>query len=221
MRHNLSIASLIAFAIAVPASADDDPYLWLEEVESEKALAWVKEKSDADTAMLEAVPEFAQIHEKLLEIVNSRDRIPTPTIRGAVGLQLLAGRRPRARHLAPHHPRQYSRTTPVWETVLDLDALAEAEDENWVWKGAAACPRTTGCCLVSLSRGGADAAVDREFDTVARTSWRTGSSLPEAKAGVALEGRGHPVGGHRLRRGFADRLGLSPLRSRCGRAARP
>jgi len=82
MHNKLSIALLIVLAANVFAAAEEDSYLWLEEVENEKALAWAKEKSAADTAVIEAVPEYAEIHEKLIEIVNSRDRIPMPAIRG-------------------------------------------------------------------------------------------------------------------------------------------
>ena len=98
----LAVALLLVFASNAFA---EDPYLWLEEVEGEKALEWVEERSAQDTAELEAVPEFAAIHEKL-----SRSTTPRPdSLRGdqrRLGLQLLAGRRARARHLAPHHPRR-------------------------------------------------------------------------------------------------------------------
>ena len=38
MHNKLSIAFLIVLAATLGVAADDDPYLWLEEVESEKAL---------------------------------------------------------------------------------------------------------------------------------------------------------------------------------------
>ena len=79
-RYVLILALLLVAAVCV--AGDVDPYLWLEEVDGEKALAWVKEKSDKDTAELEAVPEFKPIHEKLLEIFNASDRIPDPDVRG-------------------------------------------------------------------------------------------------------------------------------------------
>ena len=74
---------------------------------------------------------------------------------------------------------------PSWETVLDLDALAETEDENWVWKGANCLPLEYRHCMITLSRGGSDAAVEREFDTVAKTFVEDGFVLPEAKAQVS------------------------------------
>ena len=78
--------ALLALCLLLPAAAalgaDEDPYLWLEEVDGEKALAWVTERSAADQAELEAVPEFAPIHEKLQEIFTSNDRIPYPSVQG-------------------------------------------------------------------------------------------------------------------------------------------
>jgi prolyl oligopeptidase len=184
MRHRLAVALLTALA-CVALAADEDPYLWLEEVEGEKALAWAKEKSAADTAVLEAVPEFTPIHEKLREVLGSRDRIPTPAIRGAWIYNFWQD----AEHVRGLWRRtflsEFVRDAPAWETVLDLDALAEAEGENWVWKGASCLPPDDRHCLVSLSRGGADAAVVREFDTTANVFVEDGFVLPEAKAQVS------------------------------------
>jgi prolyl oligopeptidase len=185
--HRLSIALLVTLFATPAVSAAEDPYLWLEEVESEKALAWAKEKSDADTTVLEAVPEYAEIHETLLEIVNSRDRIPTPEIGGDWIYNFWQD--------ADHVRGVWRRTTlpefvgesPVWRTVLDLDALAEAEGENWVWKGASCLPPEHRHCLVVLSRGGADASVYREFDTVTRTFVEDGFVVPEAKSRIAWQ----------------------------------
>jgi prolyl oligopeptidase len=182
MRHRGSAALLTALlAATLSVAAEDDPYLWLEEVESPKALAWAKERSKKDTAVLEAVPEYAGIHEKLLEIYNSPDRIPSPAIRGPWIYNFWQD---------PGHVRgiwrrtflgQYVQEKPAWETVLDLDTLAEAEGENWVWKGATCLWPDRRRCLVSLSRGGADATATREFDTTTKSFVVGGFSLPEAK----------------------------------------
>jgi prolyl oligopeptidase len=186
MRNKLSIAILISlFAAAVCVAADEDPYLWLEEVEGEKALSWAKEKSAADTTVIEAVPEFEEIHARLLEIYNSRDRIPTPGIRGAWIYNFWRD----ADHVRGIWRRtfldEYVKEAPAWETVLDLDALAEAENENWVWKGASCLAPEYRHCMLTLSRGGADAAVRREFDATAKAFVEDGFFVPEAKARVS------------------------------------
>jgi len=126
MRIKFSIALLITlFAATICIAADEDPYLWLEEVEGEKPLSWAKEKSAADTAVIEAVPEFEEIHNKLLEIYNSRDRIPTPGIRSAWIYNFWRD----AEHVRGIWRRtflsEYVKESPAWEIVLDLDALAD------------------------------------------------------------------------------------------------
>ena len=131
MRHRISTAILITlFAATLCVAADEDPYLWMEEVENEKALAWAKERSDADTAVLEAVPEFTEIHARLLEIYNSKDRIPVPEVRGAWIYNFWQD----AEHVRGLWRRtfmsEYVTESPAWELVLDLDALAEESGES-------------------------------------------------------------------------------------------
>jgi len=69
--------------------------------------------------------------------------------------------------------------------LLDLDQLAKAEDENWVWAGSACLPPDYDRCLIQLSRGGADATVVREFDVSSRTFIDGGFELAEAKTRVS------------------------------------
>ena len=183
----LGLLLLLILMVALPlvaAAKDEDPYLWLEEVEGKKALEWVKERSAKDTAELEAVPEFAPIHAKLLEIYNSRDRIPSVSIQGAWLYNFWQD----AEHVRGLWRRtfldEYVGDDPAWQTVLDLDALAAAEGENWVWKGADFLQPEARLCLITLSRGGGDSAVVREFDTVARTFVDGGFVVPEAKSRV-------------------------------------
>jgi prolyl oligopeptidase len=181
--------ALILGAIGVLADDHDDPYLWLEEIEGEEALEWVTERSAKDTAILEEVPVFPEIREKLLEIYNSSDRIPSVVIRGAWLYNFWRD----AEHVRGIWRRtfldEYVKDEPSWEIVLDLDKLAEAEGENWVWKGANCLPLEYRHCMITLSRGGSDAAVRREFDTVAKAFVEDGFVLPEAKAQVSWRDR--------------------------------
>jgi len=181
MRHRFAIAILITlFTGTVCVAADEDPYLWLEEVESEKALTWAKERSDADTAVIEKVPEFAAIHTRLLEIYNSRDRIPAPGFRGAWIYNFWQD----ADHVRGVWRRtfldEFVKDQPAWEIVLDLDALAETEGENWVWSEVNCLGPDYRLCMIGLSRGGADATVVREFDTVSKEFVDGGFTVPEA-----------------------------------------
>ncbi|OYT99233.1 MAG: S9 family peptidase [Burkholderiales bacterium PBB1] len=166
------------------SSTDEDPYRWLEEVQGERALAWVRERNAESEGVLTARPEYAPIREQLLGVLNSKERIPQITRRGDHFYNLWRD---------DTHPRglwrratlaEYRQPTPSWETVLDIDALAAAEGENWVWAGADALDTAPHRCLVLLSRGGADAAVVREFDTATKQFVEDGFTLPEAKSSV-------------------------------------
>src|SRR5204863_1429229 len=89
------------------------------------------------------------------------------------------------------HPRGlWRRTTPDgfrsdaphWDILIDLDALAAAEGEDWIWGGATTRPVTHDRAIVRLSRGGSDAAVLREFDLASKSFVADGFVLPEAKS---------------------------------------
>ena len=73
---------------------------------------------------------------------------------------------------------------PQWEVVLDIDALSEAEGEKWVYKGMNCLPKEYRYCLVSLSPGGGDASVVREFDMEELAFVEGGFELPVAKSQV-------------------------------------
>src|SRR5205823_6525626 len=80
---------------------------------------------------------------------------------------------------------EYRKDNPAWETVLDLDALAAKENENWIWHGPVWLEPSFERCLIKLSRGGSDANVVREFDPKTKTFVSDGFVLPEAKSNVA------------------------------------
>src|SRR5690606_4465348 len=73
---------------------------------------------------------------------------------------------------------------PDWETVLDIDRLAEEEGVAWSFGGASCLSPDYRLCLVRLSRGGSDAVEVREFDTEALRFVEDGFRLPEAKQSV-------------------------------------
>ncbi|MDQ2779516.1 MAG: prolyl oligopeptidase family serine peptidase [Pseudomonadota bacterium] len=162
--------------------AVDDPYLWLEDVPGERALAWARERNAATEKQLQVQPGFDTERRRILEVLDSKIQIPYVTRRGRWFYNLWRD---------AENPRglwrrttlaEYRKPEPAWETVIDVDALGKAEGENWVWAGARSLGPEYRLCLVSLSRGGADARVVREFDTVAKRFVEGGFVLPEAKS---------------------------------------
>ena len=159
-----------------------DPYLWLEEVEGERALAWVNEQNTRSLGVLQGDPRYAELHEQALALVQARDRIPSP---GFTHDGHIDNFWQDAGHVRGIWRRttidSYRTDAPEWETILDLDALSAAEGKNWVYKGSSCLPPQERLCLISLSDGGKDAVVVREFDSVSRTFVEGGFELPESK----------------------------------------
>ena len=187
MKKTLAAIAVIAVLSCRVLLADDaDPYSWLEEVEGAKALAWAKEQNKKTTSELEKVKQYKPIYERTLQIMDSRERIPTPDLRADMVYNFWQDK---------DHPRGIWRRTPVtsyraaapqWETVIDVDALVKAEGTPWAWQGADCLPPAVGTrCLVALARGGSDAAVQREFDLGTKTFVEGGFSLPEANPSVS------------------------------------
>lgn len=184
-----SLLPLTGVLVLGPAVAQQDPYLWLEEVESERALGFAREHNDRTLARLEAHPLFRTIYERNLEILNSDQRIPSPSQMGGYVYNFWRD----AGHVRGIWRRVsvegYRQPEPPWERVIDLDALAAEEGENWVWGGAACRYPEYDRCLIALSRGGADATVMREFDLTDLRFIDDGFALPEAKSDVAWRDR--------------------------------
>ena len=166
-------------------AAAQDPYLWLEEVQSERALNWARERNAQSQTVLEAVPGFADTKAKLLAVLNNKAQIPTITRRGAYVENFWRDATNKRGLWRRTTLEEYRKAEPKWETLIDLDALATAEKENWVWSSADCLAPSYTRCLVALSRGGADATVVREYDLVKRAFVPGGFALPEAKSRVS------------------------------------
>jgi prolyl oligopeptidase len=190
MTRTLSVLGLVA-ALALCAKAfgagmsTDDPYLWLEDVHGEKPLAWVNDQNARTRAEIEADPRYSHDYATALALLDASDRIPYARFDHTYAFNFWQD---------AAHPKglwrrtsiaDYKTASPTWETLLDIDKLAADEKENWVYEGADCIPDQTRC-LISLSRGGGDAHVVREFDLTTKSFVTGGFTLPEAKANTSF-----------------------------------
>ena len=168
-----------------PADDSTDPHLWLEEVLGDAALEWVRARNAQSRQVLETWPRFAQTRDMMRAILDSKDQIPGVVRRGDWFWNFWRDdRNPRGLWRRTTLD-EYRKPQPAWEVVIDLDALATSEGENWVWAGANCLAPEYRHCLVTLSRGGSDAHVVREFDLQTRAFVADGFVLPEAKSDVS------------------------------------
>ena len=175
------------------ASSEDshDPYLWLEEVTGDEALDWVRARNKAALAeFCEAEfceAEFERMRAEALEVLDTDARIPYVRRRGEYLYDFWRD---------ATNPRglwrrttldSYRTDSPQWDVLIDVDALGRADNETWVWAGAAVIEPELSRALVSLSRGGSDAVVVREFDMLTREFIADGFDLPEAKSQISWD----------------------------------
>jgi prolyl oligopeptidase len=189
--------SVSAPADAAPAADTDDPHLWLEEIEGEKALAWVRERNARYLPELESTPGFADWRARAEAILQDPRRIAYPTGAAPSGVTRdhvfnFWRDADNVRGVWRVSPRAaFDAGRPEWTTLLSIDALEAAEKRNWQWSGwtgAVCLPPAFARCLVGLSVGGKDASEIREFDTLARrfvTPEDGGFFLGEAKQTAA------------------------------------
>lgn len=206
-------------ALSSPSTAsdleEDDPYAYLEEVESSASLEFARLANEKCLSSLGDPSESSTIYDRVLESLDSDDRIPHVRMLGydaEDGEMLLYnfwkdGKNPKGLWRRTTLT-SYQTSTPEWTTVLDLDALAKSEDTSWVWKGFAPLPRAldpqsglqpgipgtgrTTRALLFLSRGGADATVVREFDLLSETfvdPQSEGFTIDEAKNRASYKSR--------------------------------
>lgn len=161
-----------------PTQLNDDDDVYLEEVHGEKALEWVRTENDRSLDRLESDPRFTQIRDSVLEAMDSPDRLPEFSIRKGFVYNFWKDAKNK-KGLVRRVPYQdFMNGSRDWDVYLDVDALAAAENENWVYKGSQAFGDRR---LMTLSRGGKDASVIREFDISTKSFVKGGFVLPEGK----------------------------------------
>ena len=176
----------LACLAAVPTTGED-PFLWLEQAHSERAMTWVKAENVKTDAVLERDPRFKTLFHDAKVILEAKDRIPEPSV--------IAGQILNFWQDADHSHGIWRQTSqadfqsaaPNWRTVIDLDALSKSETANWFWKGAICREPDEQRCMISLSDGGEDAVTLREFDLAKSAFVDGGFSLPSGKQDVAWQ----------------------------------
>ena len=192
--------AILALLFALPAAAPladatraaegtPDPFLWLEDVNGARAMDWVKQQDARSLSELQKDPHYQRFFDAALAINDAKDRVPEPAqLNGKIYNFWQDAENPRG--LWRRTPVESYRTPkPIWETVLDVDALAKSEKANWVYKGANCLEPEEKRCLISLSDGGEDAVVEREFDLSTSSFAQGGFKLPRAKISADWEDR--------------------------------
>ncbi|MFC6631859.1 prolyl oligopeptidase family serine peptidase [Microbulbifer taiwanensis] len=178
--RNLAVAALVL--VSAPAVwAEEDPYLWLEEVDGKRAIEWVKEQNAQTQSHLAGGNLYKSLYADALAALSAEDRLPEITQKGDWLYE---------NHHSKENPRglyrrisadKFDRGSEQWETVLDIDALSHTEGRKWVLKGMSCQDDAQTRCLVALSAGGGDAVELREFNARDKKFVKNGFFSPMAK----------------------------------------
>ena len=184
------VAALHPVQVAGPAMPTDltpegvaaaDTYLWLEDVNADRSMDWVRAQNAQAHDALETDPRFETFRAQAYDILSATDRIALPHLQDGMVFNFWQDDNHPKGIWRRASPDSYRAGAPAWETVLDIGALAEAEGRDWVWKGATCYGADERLCLVALSDGGGDAVEVREYDTHARAFVEGGFRLPMGK----------------------------------------
>lgn len=189
MKTGLKLGLTALFALGLISmksplqTVTQDAFLWLEEIRSEASLNWVRSKNELSERQLMNDPRYTRVEADTRRILLSPDRIAVP--REIDGM--LYNFWQDANHVRGILRRttleSYRSATPNWETVLDIDALAASENENWVYGGMDCLDSRH--CLITLSVGGGDASVTREYNLETKSFSANGFTIPLSKSSAS------------------------------------
>jgi prolyl oligopeptidase len=163
---------------------NEDNFLWLEDIHAERALDWVSAQNDVSLAVLQGDERYEGFRQRALDFLTDNRRMPLGQhVQGKIR-NFWQGKNHIKGVLRETSMESYATESPDWVTVLDIDALAAEEGEDWVYKGQTSLGPNPNRCLIHLSRGGSDAVEIREFDFETRNFVTDGFFLPEAKTQV-------------------------------------
>ena len=184
---------LINVTHATRAQMDDqeDPYLWLEETDSERSLEWVRAKNADTEEILTSYPIYDSLYEKYLAAFNDKEKIAYPVIVGEYVYNYWQDENYERGVLRRMLLSDFIEKSTSWENILNLDELAEKENKKWVLANAVFLEPQNDFCLLYLSDGGTDKNQIREFDLRKKEFVTDGFHLKESKGGACWIDRDH------------------------------
>jgi prolyl oligopeptidase len=183
MKKYLLLTLLSLTFIGMLQSQTEDPYLWLEEVNGAKALEFVNQHNLTTIEKLSKEESYQRIYDKSLEIYNSTDRIIYPSLYPGYVYNFWQDKE-HVRGIWRRSPQEdYLSGNPKWQILLDIDEMSRKDNVQWVFKGASGCFPKFDRFIVSLSKGGGDATIKREFDVKTMKFVEDGFNMPESKGG--------------------------------------
>ena len=176
----LALATTLLIA-CIGAAETPGAYQWLEQVNSSRAMDWVRAENAKTARRLDQDPRYAEMYRESLAITTAKDKIPMPTFQAGQIYNLWKDESHVHGLWRQTTLASFRQSATDWHTALDLDQLSANEHRNWFLKGADCNLPAKQRCMLQLSDGGEDAVSLREFDLVKARLSDGGFSLPRGK----------------------------------------
>lgn len=176
----------LSVTAAVAADPGDDPYLEYEKIDSPEALAWVEKENAKTISRLAGNERYDDYYAYILKQLNADDRIVYPSFYQGSDVVRNFWRDAK-------NPQGIVRETTIdgfmsgkydWRTLVDLDEISRAEGKTWVYDGTSYPFKRNDIGMLSLSDGGKDASVVREYNYLEKRFVEDGFRLDESKSSV-------------------------------------
>jgi len=137
----ITMTIVLAGLLAIPAhpqqlgTEQPDNYTWLEDINGERPMAWVKAENARTAAVIEKDSRFAPLEAEALTVLESPDRVPDPEFRNGLVFNTWRDSEHVRGIVRRTTLKDYLTAQPNWETVLDYDALSKTDNQSWVGKG--------------------------------------------------------------------------------------
>ncbi len=196
MRNTLLFMLLVAlsatFSVVAKDSQQEDPFMWLEDVDAEQSMDWVHQQNKNTADQYKSMPLYAELYEQALSTLNNKSRIPSVSQRGEwVYNYWKDEKNPRGIYRRAQLKDFNKNAEPKWQTVLDMDLYNAEHEGNWVFKGMNCLAPEYRRCLVSISPGGGDAVMLQEFNMKDKKFIKDGFSLPKSKMRATWRDKDH------------------------------
>ena len=154
----------------------------MEKIKDQKTLLWVKKQNEKSLKAFKSHPRFEELKNYQLELLLAKDKLVPGYLQGDGQVYNFWRDNNHKRGLLRRTSLEsYLSGNHHWEEVLNLDALAKKEKENWIYHGGIYHPDGQRV-LFSFSRGGKDVSVIREFDLVKKEFVKEGFYFPESRS---------------------------------------
>ena len=185
MKKIILMSALLSTGLFQLKAQEEDAYLWLEEVDGKKAIEWVEQQNKKTIDKLSQEKDYKNIYNKTLEIINSTERIASPTIYANYIYNFWQDKEHVRGIWRRTTKESYLSGNPSWELLLDVDALSKQDNVKWVYKGATGLYPKYDKFILNLSKGGGDAVIVKEFDVNTKSFIKDGFSIDESKGDVS------------------------------------